>query len=323
MPTLTSDSRQRQRQLRRQSRLRRLAATWRTVAIAGVTGSLLWATSLPQWLLRDANQVEIRGNRLLSTQAIQALLPPLYPRVMWQIRPQQIAADLRQRAPIQSTTITRQLFPPRVIIDVQERLPVAVTECNRCVIVLHPPTARPPLPNSPNRNPAITASLLTHLQVPVADSLWLIDATGTVAPLSSYSEPQRVVPTLKISGFFTPLSAAASQTATPLITAAGGDSAVQIDPQKQTQWLSLLRILQRSPQKVFSIDWQSPNNLILKTELGVVHLGPYDPTLFAQQLKVLDQMRNLPQQYDLKQLAYIDLTDPKQPLLQKRNSPQP
>jgi cell division protein FtsQ len=317
MQTTLIDSRQRQRQLRRQGRIRLLVATWRTLAIAGFTSGLFWAISLPQWLLRGPEQVEIRGNKLLSASAIQALLPQTYPKVMWQIRPQQIVESLSQRAPIQSTTITRQLFPPKLIIEVQERPPIAVTECNRCALLTESLSLATPA------NPATPAG--KQLQVPVADSLWLIDATGMVAPLSSYPELQSrgQLPPLKLAGFFSPAPVAASQTANPLIAAAGGESAVILDPERKTQWVNLLRIIRQRPQKILGIDWRVSNNLILKTDLGLVHLGPYNRDLFVEQLKVLDQMRNLPQQYDLKQLAYIDLTDPKQPLLQRLSPNRP
>jgi cell division protein FtsQ len=314
MQTTMIDSRQRQRQLRQQGRIRLLVATWRTLAIAGFTSSLFWATSLPQWLLRGPEQVEIRGNKLLSTHALQALLPPTFPKVMWQIRPLQISESLRQRAPIQSTIITRQLFPPKLIIEVQERPPIAVTECNRCALFTSA-TA-----------PSTTANQ-AKLQVPVADSVWLIDATGMVAPLSSYPELQQngQLPPLKLTGFFSTISAsaAARQTTTPLVAAAGGDSAVHIDPNRKAQWVSLLRTLRQTPQKILGVDWQASNNLVLKTDLGLVHLGPYNRDLLIEQLRVLDQMRNLPQQLDLKQLDYIDLTDPKQPLLQRRGANRP
>jgi cell division protein FtsQ len=323
MQITSADSRQRQRQLRRQGRLRLLVATWRTLAIAGLTGGLLWSTSLSGWLLRGSEQINVRGNHWLSDSAIQDLLPHTYPQVMWKIHPQEIAEGLRQSAPIQTATITRQLFPPQLIVDVQERPPVAITECNRCALLTTVP--------QPGQTSRSNRQSQNRLQVPVADNVWLIDATGMVAPLSSYPNLQGSdrLPTLKVSGFFTPVTSntTGSGTNNPsianLMTKVGGDSAVSIDPNRRAQWVNLLRTLQQSPQKILGVEWQANNHLRLKTDLGPVLLGPYNKSLLAEQLKVLDQMRNLPDQYDLKQLAYIDLSDPKQPLLQRRSSHRP
>jgi cell division protein FtsQ len=71
----------------------------------------------------------------------------------------------------------------------------------------------------------------------------------------------------------------------------------------------------RSPVKVTEIDCQDPANIILKTELGIVHLGSYSPQL-ATQLKVLDQMRRLSTQVNSSQIAYIDLKNPETPSVQ-------
>jgi cell division protein FtsQ len=65
---------------------------------------------------------------------------------------------------------------------------------------------------------------------------------------------------------------------------------------------------------VFEVDWQNPGNLILTTELGAVHLGPYSSRI-AEQLTVLDKMRQLPKQLDLSQIAYIDLKNPTSPMI--------
>jgi cell division protein FtsQ len=323
MQITSADSRQRQRQLRRQGRLRLLAATWRTLAIAGFTGGLLWSTSLSGWLLRDPQQINVRGNHLLSDSAIQDLLPHTYPQVMWKIHPHEIAEGLRQSAPIQTATITRQLFPPQLIIDVQERPPIAITECNRCALLTTMP--------QPGQTGRSDRRAQHRLQVPMADNVWLIDATGMVAPLSSYPNLQgsEQLPSLKVSGFFTPATATPASPGTNgpsvahLMAKAGGESAVSIDPNRRAQWVSLLQTLQQSPQKILGVEWQANNHLRLKTDLGPVLLGPYNRSLLVEQLKVLDQMRNLPEQYDLKQLAYIDLSDPKQPLLQRRTGQRP
>ena len=81
------------------------------------------------------------------------------------------------------------------------------------------------------------------------------------------------------------------------------------------QWPNLYRQIKLAPIRISTIQWHDPNNLILETELGTVHLGPFGPN-FNQQLAQLASLRNLPSQIDNKTLAYIDLRDPNAPLLQ-------
>lgn len=80
-------------------------------------------------------------------------------------------------------------------------------------------------------------------------------------------------------------------------------------------WSQLYQVVDRSPVKVSEIDCQNPDNLILKTELGTVHVGPYT-TQLAEQLKVLDRMRQLSAKLNGRQIAYIDLKKPAAPAIQ-------
>lgn len=85
--------------------------------------------------------------------------------------------------------------------------------------------------------------------------------------------------------------------------------------QYQKVWPELYQAIAQSPLQIDQIDWRDPTNLILHTELGPVHIGPYSYR-FPEQLALLDQMRDLSQQLDNKQLAYIDLTNPDAPSVQ-------
>jgi cell division protein FtsQ len=302
--------RQRRRQLRWQARQRFWITIWRTVAIAGFALVLLWMTTLPQWVLHYPSQVTIRGNQYLSSESVLALLPLKPKQVLWQIHPQEIAQVLSNRAPIQSATVTRQLFPTQLIVEVQDRPPVAIMECNRCTVLQFSQSAnRPPI-----------------LPVPIADNTWLIDPNGIVAPLSSYDmtvlQQRGRFPKLKVIGLLQPLSAKENQMAASLMSSAGAAMGVKLDLSKQQQWAKLLQELGQSPIEVKAIEWQYSQGLILQTELGTVRLGPYSAQ-FPEQLKVLDQMRTLPEKLDPKRLDYIDLTDPKHPILQNRTSSKP
>ena len=70
--------------------------------------------------------------------------------------------------------------------------------------------------------------------------------------------------------------------------------------------------------KISQINWEDPNNLILETEIGTVHLGAYT-SKFPEQLRVIDRMRNIPEQVDRTQMMYFDLKNPNQPLLQMQS----
>ncbi|HEY9604904.1 MAG TPA: FtsQ-type POTRA domain-containing protein [Allocoleopsis sp.] len=118
----------------------------------------------------------------------------------------------------------------------------------------------------------------------------LLDEQGVWMPESSYKSVEQnfELPTLKVIG-----------------------SSDRYRP----YWSDLYQAVNHSPVKVFEIDWQNPANIILKTELGKVHLGPYSSRV-AEQLAILDRMRELPTHVDPSQIAYIDLTNPESPAIQ-------
>lgn len=80
-------------------------------------------------------------------------------------------------------------------------------------------------------------------------------------------------------------------------------------------WSQLYPVIHRSPVKVSQIDWQDSENIKLKTELGMVHLGPYSDQL-SEQLNVLDRLRQLSAKLNGRQIAYIDLKKPEAPAIQ-------
>lgn len=88
------------------------------------------------------------------------------------------------------------------------------------------------------------------------------------------------------------------------------------------RWQQLYPLIVRSTVKIFEIDWRNPSNLILKTELGVVHCGGYSDR-FPQQLTVLAQMGQLSSRFAISQLAYIDLSNPTLPTIQLKPPKQP
>lgn len=118
---------------------------------------------------------------------------------------------------------------------------------------------------------------------------WL-DATGDWMPLENYRELEKSqhLPTLKVIGNFN---------------------------HYHSSWAEVYQAISHSPVKISQINWEDPNNLILETEMGTVHLGPYT-SKFPEQLRMIDRMRNVPRQLDRTQMMYFDLKNPHQPLLQ-------
>jgi cell division protein FtsQ len=95
-----------------------------------------------------------------------------------------------------------------------------------------------------------------------------------------------------------------------------------LQPQYKRYWPQVYATIHRSPVAIQSIDWSDPSNLVLATDLGVVHLGPYSPEL-EQQLAMLDKMRNLPDHMQSAEVAYIDLSKPNQPAISLNDAPVP
>ncbi|MBD2520572.1 FtsQ-type POTRA domain-containing protein [Nostoc sp. FACHB-973] len=121
-------------------------------------------------------------------------------------------------------------------------------------------------------------------------TIGLLDASGVWMPLEKYTSlnPNKKLPNLRVIGS---------------------------PKQYCLYWTQLHQAINQSPVKVMEIDCQNPTNLILKTELGNVHLGAPSPQL-PEQIKVLAQMRHLKAKLNSGQIEYIDLKNPEFPLVQ-------
>lgn len=259
---------ERRRQLRRKRRGRFLQTSWQILSMTGLTIGIVWAVTLPDWMLHDSSQIVIEGSKSLSPEMIRAKLPIDYPESVLAIQPEAIARVLETEAPIAEATVSRRMFPPSIIIRIQERQPVATVY------------------SSPNSS----ISLPTNQGFDDLFVIALLDEQGTWMPyeqFASFNQSQKL-PRLKVMG---------------------------IQEQYRAQWVSLYQAISQSPVKISSIDWREPSNLILQTEIGKVHFGPFGPR-FSEQLKVLDQMRKLPENIEKNQVAYIDLSNPDTPMLE-------
>ncbi|MEH1824378.1 MAG: FtsQ-type POTRA domain-containing protein [Nostoc sp.] len=127
-------------------------------------------------------------------------------------------------------------------------------------------------------------------------TIGLLDASGAWMPLEKYTSmnPTKKLPNLRVIGS---------------------------PKQYCSYWTQLHEAVSRSPVKVMEINCQNPTNLILKTELGNVHLGVPGPQL-SEQIKVLAQMRPLATKFNSGQIEYIDLKNPEYPLVQMNQKEQ-
>ena len=259
---------QRRQKLRHRRRVKFLQASWRVVAVCGLTAGVIWAATLPTWVIRRPEQVRIEGNHFIPVRTLRSLLPIPYPQSLFRVEPQAIARELQARAPIEAVIVSRQLFPPGLIVQVKERLPVAIALT----------TDDRPLPDG-TAKPATTAKG------------GLLDENGMLIPFENYValDQSLKLPTLKVIG----------------------------NPESyRSSWFKLYReLIQGPPVNVSEVDWRDPANLILKTELGMVHLGPYNAR-FPSQLKAIDRMRRLSAHPNFSQITYIDLRNPDAPVLQ-------
>ncbi|MBD2493868.1 cell division protein FtsQ/DivIB [Nostoc sp. FACHB-280] len=170
-----TDLSQRRKKLRRQRQMKVIQAIWRTLAISGLAGGLLWVALQPVWVLRDPKQIVIKTeNQVLPETAIKSMLKLSYPQSLWKVEPGAIANSLKKQSTIAQATVSRRLFPPGLIIEIQERVPVAV--------------AQRLTPNNQSKNKQ--------------SSIGLLDAGGVWIPLEQYTlvNPKLKLPSLKVIG---------------------------------------------------------------------------------------------------------------------------
>ncbi|MGD1849100.1 MAG: cell division protein FtsQ/DivIB [Cyanophyceae cyanobacterium] len=98
----------------------------------------------------------------------------------------------------------------------------------------------------------------------------------------------------------------------PLKVTASGDRLAQ-------QWPALYRQINLAPVRISAVQWQNAENLILKTELGTVYLGPFGAN-FNDQLNQLANLKNLVDQINPDTLSHIDLRDLNAPLIQTKGA---
>ncbi|TAE61531.1 MAG: FtsQ-type POTRA domain-containing protein [Nostocales cyanobacterium] len=281
------DLAKRRQKLRQQRRIKIIQTIWRTLAASGMAGGLLWLTVQPIWVLRTPTQVVMTSNnQILSSQTIESLLALSYPQSLWRIEPASIAETLKQQPAISQVNVSRRLFPPGLIIEVHERLPVAISQIAPTPNINKCQTQSPTSANSETqpKNSCLKNPKTQNKQ----NQVNLLDANGALIPWEKYTalNPNGKLPSLKVVG---------------------------VPEQYRAYWNQLYQAVSQSSVQVTEIDCQNPSNIILKTELGPVHLGV--PTQLAEKFHVLEQIQQAPSKPDSKQIGYIDIKNPNSLLL--------
>ena len=80
-------------------------------------------------------------------------------------------------------------------------------------------------------------------------------------------------------------------------------------------WHDIYAAIAQSPVNITELDWSRSSNLVLQSDLGEVHLGPYGKG-FEAQLVALDQLRSLEEKVNPEKVAFIDLRDPTHPIVE-------
>jgi len=195
--------------------------------------------------------------------------------------------------PLQYPLSLLQVEPQNLVKTLESSAPIARAAVTREVV---PPRL---IIRVQERRPVAQASLApeTGSVKPGQEKWGLLDERGFWIPLEQFTNLQsnKELPPLKVLGIRSNL---------------------------RSDWSSLYKTILSSPIKVTEVDWRDTNNLILKTDMGIVHFGVYS-SQFPLQLQTLDRFRNLPQHPQAKGMEYIDLSDPQAPFLQIRASPPP
>lgn len=277
----------RRQKLRRQRQIKIIQAIWRTLAVTGFAAVLFWGAIQPMWVLKDSGQIVIKsGGQVLTQKDIYSLLGLSSPQSLWRVEPALIADSLRKQPNIAQATVSRRLLPPGLIIEIQERIPVAIAQVTEdqtltnCVLT----------PAFMGKSAEVKSCLQNSGTANQQNELGLLDAGGVWMPLSTYISinPKAKLPRLIVIGAIA---------------------------QYKPFWTQLYEAISHSSLKVTEINFQDPTNLILKTELGNVHLGSPSNRL-TEQIQALVQMRHLPNKVNSSSIDYIDLKNPAIPLVQ-------
>lgn len=91
--------------------------------------------------------------------------------------------------------------------------------------------------------------------------------------------------------------------------------------QNKIYWSELYSLVSQSRLDIYEIDWRDPNNLIIKTSLGIIYLGA-NRSLLTKQFNTLNNLTQLPSELNPDRIINIDLNNPEAPLINLVKTPE-
>lgn len=97
---------------KKERRWRDFIAVVRFLMILSLTGGVFWFITLPNWVIKNSQQIDIEGNNLLSDDEVRSLIPLQYPQSLLKLSTQELGKNLQTLAPVNNVVIQKELFPP-------------------------------------------------------------------------------------------------------------------------------------------------------------------------------------------------------------------
>ena len=100
--------------------------------MSGILTGLGWVIDRPDWTISKPEQIQIEGNQYLSDTTIRSMLEIPYPKLIMELAPAQLTAQLIAKLTPQpidrsavNVKIDRRILPPQLIVQIQDLPPVA------------------------------------------------------------------------------------------------------------------------------------------------------------------------------------------------------
>ncbi len=122
----TNQLKSRRNELKKQRQWRTFITFIRVVLTMSLFGGIFWFFTLPNWVLRSSEQIDIEGNNLLSDAEIRSLIPLDYPESLMQLSLIDLEQNLQSKIPVEDVQVTKKFIPPSLTIQVEEKEPVAI-----------------------------------------------------------------------------------------------------------------------------------------------------------------------------------------------------
>lgn len=126
IPISSNQLKNRRRELKTKRTLKSIFSISRTLLISGFAGGAFWLLTLPNWVIRSAEDINVEGNKLLSAQEIRSLIPLSYPQPLLTLSTEELTQKLKTKVPFDDVTINREMLPPKITVQVVEPQPVAI-----------------------------------------------------------------------------------------------------------------------------------------------------------------------------------------------------